>query len=117
MTNLLAFGDKVIGGGGGSSDVASKIKLKRDEWVNIPTYDDYTNYYYDSLGHLSIHTYNDITIESGTVPIDDTVVYNVGTGWSGLMFTISDTSIISQMIGKRWRWRSLYTFKYYWRRV
>lgn len=83
----------------GGSSVASEVHLIRDEWASAPEYSDYTNYFYNSVGNVDEYL-NGCTKDSGNIPINSTVVYDVPTGWNQIQFNIIDSTILSAIAGK-----------------
>ena len=77
----------------------NKVKLNKDEWGEIPGFDYYTNYYYDSNDNYA-ETDSQVTKISGSNPITETVQYNVPIGWSDMFIRINDSTKLNEMVGK-----------------
>ena len=77
----------------------NKVKLNKDEWGEVPGFDYYTNYYYDSNNNYT-ETDSQVTKISGSNPITETVQYNVPIGWSDMFIRIDDSIKLNEMVGK-----------------
>ena len=77
----------------------NKVKLNKDEWGEVPGFDYYTNYYYDSNDNYT-ETDSQVTKISGSNPITETVQYNVPIGWSDMFIRIDDSIKLNEMVGK-----------------